>query len=281
MTTTAAGQQRQQNDKRPLIIAGALGLLTAVLVFIFLNGQGDKTATTPVVTTIAAVVARQDIASGTKITADMLEVRDLPEDALAEGYVPSTTDVIGKTTRYPLNAGDQVTQSRLVESPQALALSFQIPAGKRGMTIPVAISDTPAALIAPGDFVDVIMLIDVKFLDSSQPLIDPLVQPLPPDLATEDLMGTYTLLQNIQVLSVDRGHVEGGVPYDESTRGAPPADDASVSFVTLAVTPEQAQALFLAQREATLTIVLRPFGEDEENELKPFVEPFIIPQPNQ
>jgi Flp pilus assembly protein CpaB len=59
-------------------------------------------------------------------------------------------------------------------------------------------------------------------------------------------------------------------------RGEPPEKSDSIGFVTLAVTPEQAQALFLAQKEATLTIVLRPFGDDAEVALAPFLEPFVI-----
>jgi Flp pilus assembly protein CpaB len=252
-------------------------LLAAVLVVVFLQSQQDDTAAETVAPTLAVVVAKQDIPSGTEVTAEMVEVRRLPEDALSGGYVGSTADVVGKTTRYPLNNGEQVTQSRLVEPLQVQALSFQIPQGLRGMTIPVSISETPAALIAPGDFVDVIMLIEAKFLVGpfGRELLDP--TPIASlGLEDEELRGAYTLMQNIQVLTVDRGYVDDGVVYDESVRGQPPEEGANVGFVTLAVTPEQAQALFLAQQEATLTIVLRPFGDDEEIELRPFLEPFVI-----
>jgi len=272
--TTAVSQQRQ-NDKKPLIFAAVLGLFAAVMVVVFLQSQEDDTPAQTIVPTLPVVVAKQDIPSGTAVTAEMVEVRSLPEDALSGGYISVSADAVGKTTRYPLNAGEQVTQSRLVEPLEVQALSFQIPQGLRGMTIPVSINETPAALIAPGDFVDVIMLIEAKFLVG--PFGQDLLAPTPiAGLEDEDFKGAYTLLQNVQVLTVDRGYVDDGVVYDASVRGQPPEENANVGFVTLAVTPEQAQALFLAQTEATLTIVLRAFGDDEEVELRPFLEPFVI-----
>jgi hypothetical protein len=50
--------------------------------------------------------------------------------------------------------------------------------------------------------------------------------------------------------------------------------DASVSYLTLAVTPEQAQALtLLSERSSSMTVSLRPFGDSETKSLAPFTEP--------
>jgi pilus assembly protein CpaB len=263
-------------DRRILIVALILGAVAAGLAVAFLaSAAGDPVA--PADPMRLVVVAKEEIPAGAKIQAEMLETKQVAESAVIADAATDINLVVGETARYPMARGEQVSAGRLVAPPKVQALSFQIPQGLRGMTIPVSISETPAALIAPGDFVDVIMLIEAKFLVGpfGRELLDP--TPIASlGLEDEELRGAYTLMQNIQVLTVDRGYVDDGVVYDESVRGQPPEEGANVGFVTLAVTPEQAQALFLAQQEATLTIVLRPFGDDEEIELRPFLEPFVI-----
>jgi Flp pilus assembly protein CpaB len=46
--------------------------------------------------------------------------------------------------------------------------------------------------------------------------------------------------------------------------------------VTLAVTPEQAQLLWLASQEGKLTITLRAFGDDKIADLGTIAEPIRI-----
>lgn len=114
--------------------------------------------------------------------------------------------------------------------------------------MPVDVTRSVAALLAPGDFVDV-------------------------------LAGAQgaTLLQNVQVVSVQREFVEG-VPYDESVRGEPPEKD-SISYVTLAVTPEQAQVLWAAVQSGAITLALRPFGDDEVVAVSPPENPLSLQIP--
>ncbi|MGE5596921.1 MAG: RcpC/CpaB family pilus assembly protein, partial [Hyphomicrobiales bacterium] len=81
----------------------------------------------------------------------------------------------------------------------------------------------------------------------------------------------------VQVLAVQREFVDDGVPYDASTRGEPIGDDDKVNYVTLAVTPEQAQLLWLASQEGALTLSLRPFGDDAAAALTPIAEPIPLP----
>lgn len=75
---------------------------------------------------------------------------------------------------------------------------------------------------------------------------------------------------------MQRQYVEGGVPYDPSVRGTLPKES-NITYVTLAVTPEQAQLLTLAVEKAKLlTLSLRPFGDDGIKELPPVVEPLRL-----
>jgi Flp pilus assembly protein CpaB len=80
----------------------------------------------------------------------------------------------------------------------------------------------------------------------------------------------------VLVLAVQKAQVEG-VPYEPAARGAPPKDG-TITYLTLAVTPDQAQMLTLAvERSKTITVALRPFGDDETPELSPFLEPIRLP----
>lgn len=261
---TGGGASRKQ-----LIIAGVLGLVAALLVVVYLSSQSDGGGSTRAVPDLRVVVAAQPIAAGDKITSDMLTTRELPQAAVAADALTDQALALGQVARYPVARGEQLVRSRLVEAPKVQALSFQIPPGLRGMTIPVSTNNTPAALLAPGDFVDVIVSVDAILLTGRAPT-GAIVT------AGRDLKGTATLLQNVQVLSVDRNYADTGVVYDASTRAAPPAEKDRVSFVTLAVTPDQAQLLWLAQDNGKLTLVLRPFGDDAVVPLTPRLEPLTL-----
>src|SRR5262249_45350805 len=152
MTTMTAVATRRAS-RRQLLIAGGLGLLAAVLVVVFLSGSRGSSSTS--VLTTAVVVAAQPIDAGEQITPAKLTLKDVPTSTLASDALKNKTEADGKVARYPINKGEAVVSSRLVQPAAAKTLSFQIPAGRRAMTVPVSETTTPAALIAPGDFVDV------------------------------------------------------------------------------------------------------------------------------
>ncbi|MCK9517699.1 MAG: Flp pilus assembly protein CpaB [Dehalococcoidia bacterium] len=257
--------------RKVLIAALILGAVTAGLIVAFLASR-DSSSTAPLaVTTLDVVVAKQDIAAGVTVTNDMVELREIPANAAVSGAATNLRSVVGETARYPLLEGEQIAMTRLVEPPKQKSLSFTIPAGLRGFTVPVEITRSPAALLVPGDFVDVIVSAELVHL-------------LPGGLDPNATVGTnndkpkaaVTLLQNVQVISVQRAFVDSGVPYDESTRGAP-RDEENTNYVTLAVTPDQAQILWLATQEGALTLSLRSFGDNVIAELTPVAEPIRLP----
>src|SRR5687768_11530827 len=120
--------QPRQNDKRPLIFAGALGLVAAVLVVMFLSRADDKPPAVDNSPTSVAVAA-QDLLPGVKITPEMVELREIPASATIAGGFRAKEGAIGKTVRYPVARGEQLTLSRLVEPQKTEALSFVIPKG--------------------------------------------------------------------------------------------------------------------------------------------------------
>jgi pilus assembly protein CpaB len=262
-----------------LLLALILGAITAGLIVAYLSSRDEGTTSEPApVLTSFVIVAAEDLEAGEKIAASMIEVQTVPRDLAIEGSFFSRSLVEGKTVRYPIERGEQITETRLVETSTEDLLSAQLTPGTRAITIPVDIENSPAALMVPGDFVDIILTVDV---DSVHP--DAFEEPLPPfDTERRDeLKAVFVLYQNIQVLSLNRAFVENGVVYDESVRGELPEEE-GVGYVTLALTTEQAQyiRLALSDRDAILTLSLRPFGDNEIEEDLPIVlEPYLAPAP--
>lgn len=261
------------SDGKALVLALILGAIAAGLIVAYLASRGEEEVK-PAATAFV-VVAAEDIDAGEKVTDAMVAIKSLPREAVVEDSFSARSLVVGKTARYPITKGEQITTGRLVETAGVKALSFQIPPGMRGVTIPVSVENSPAALLAPGDFVDIILSIDV---DSVNPALLP--RPLPPATTEgrDEMKAVFTLYQNVQVLAVQRQRAEDAVQYDASVRGEVPKDG-NVSYVTLALTPEQAQTLWLAQqgRDAELTLTLRPFGDAEIRPVAVAVEPFLMP----
>jgi len=254
-------------DRRVVIIALLLGAVAAVLTFAYLRSLGSRGDL--VSGALPVVVAGRDVEAGQKLTDAMIEVKMLPEAAIASTAFTTKEQVVGQALRYPIARGEQVTGSRLIEPAKVPSLSFQIPQGLRGFTIPVNVMKSPAALAAPGDFVDVLVALDVEVLGLR-----------PPDAPQRnssrggnfEYHAALTLIQNVQVLSVQQKYAEGTGTYEPSTRAAPPKES-NVTYVTLAVKPEDAQLLALAVDKASLlTISLRAFGDAQTPEIQPVPE---------
>jgi Flp pilus assembly protein CpaB len=254
---TATPPKVRTVDRRLLAAALIMGALAAGLIVAYLRSQAsDGTTGVPMA---SVVVASQDIQAGTKITASMVEIRSLPETAVSSSGITSLADAVGQTLRYPAARGEQISSLRLVEPPNGKALSFQIPQGKRAFTIPVTVSNSPASLTVPGDFVDVLFSGPAGSLDLESPIGESAV-------SVSGIAGVTTLLQNIQVLAVQRVYVDNGVPYDNTVRGTAPEKE-GVSYLTLALTPEQSELLWtaVAGDEGEITFALRGFGDSAIN----------------
>ena len=256
MDSAIAAPRPQNSNRKALYMAVGLGLMAALLTIFYLRGLAPKSDEVAI-PTLSVVVAAQDIPAGTKITEAMVTLKALPQTAVIQNAATAKTQVIGQTTRYPLAASQQFNNLQMITAGKTNALSFQIPQGLRGFTIPVSANNTPAALFAPGDFVDVIVVANIK---EFEPPTGPAPSAAVTDFEQIDWVAS-TLLQNVQVLAIQQKYVDNGVPYDSTIRGEPMTND-NISYATLALTPEQAQLLWLAGREGKITLSLRPFQDE-------------------
>lgn len=264
-------------NRKILVLAVLLGVIAAGLVVAFVSQSRGSSKSTPVAT-VAALVATQDIAAGTKITDKMVAVKQVPQDAVIANPLADTKTAVGQVARFPIAQGQQLSSTAIGQSVKSTALSYEIPPGKRAVTIPVGQDLSPAPLMVPGDFVDVLAVGELDTVIQGAPGATPVATTngqTPPKVVV-------TLVQNVQVLAIQSTYVDAGVPYNADTRGAQ-ATDKSITNVTLALDPAQAQLVFLASQggtnsqQASLTVVLRHVGDEDTPAIPPVAEPIQLP----
>jgi len=276
MARAVAGSRPERGKRVFLILAVLAALVAAVLVYAAVNRGGDDGATSSPAM-VDVVVAAQDIPAGTRLTEDMLKTAPVAPETLLQGTYTAVPPLVGYVARYPLAAGEQIAPAKIgLESEDEDALSFIIPAGQRAIAASVTQVSSVGGLLLPGDWVDVIAVFD------------------PAEQGSSSRKQSVTLFQNIEVLAVaqeaqeplppaqtvnkseEEGETAGEQPLARRSQDAEPQPNATT--VTLALTPDQAQLLALAQEEGKVWLSLRPFGEEGQVELGPAsLVPFTTP----
>ena len=275
MSRTAAAMNPGRINRRFIFLAIGLGLLGAILVYVaFSREPGTRSAAGD--GDLPVVVAKHDIPARTKITPAMLEIRLMTEEERSALSFPAIEAVDGQVTRFPIAANEQVLSTKIVSlSPTSQtfsrSLSFVIPNGKRGFAVQASALQQAGGLILPGDYIDVVVIYDVEFRNrSGEPEI-------------EDNFLVQVVVQNVEVLAVALQVVDV-VPEATPVAGAhrvrnteAPADPAAAT-VTLLLTPEQAQRIYMAESNGRLRMALRAFGDAEERPIDYMTELELFPQ---
>lgn len=215
-------------------IALVLSLLTAVLVYNFLRESAKKTLPSDSAT---VVVAKADIPPKTLITPEMVQESQMPGEYIQIGAMRELSKVVGVVTREAIVGGEQVLERRLLTSGTQAGFTGVIPAGKRALTVAVTDVTGVAGLLKAGDSVDAIVTFD-------QQVVGDFVSQI--------------LLQNVLVLAVNR---ESDVPQERDPKkdASKDAAVAKLTTVTLAVSPEEATKVTLAEEKGRLRLALRPY----------------------
>jgi pilus assembly protein CpaB len=285
MARTAATATAGRANRRFLLLALLAGLVSAILVYAAVSRAtgGEETAAT---ITVPAVVATRDIPARTEVTAGMVEIKQVPVDDRSDLAFSDTTQVVGQVTRYPITEGEHILSTKVVALTGATAgdesLSFVVPPEMRGVAITVDEVIGSGGLVLPGDYVDVIAVFDVDFRVADQDATS---------RETEEKFFASTILQNVEVLAVAQTLVDAP---PESTTAADNPDEATAdssqrarnteadpnpeaSTVTLAVTLDDAQKIFVAEENGTLRLAVRPFGDDNIEDVNYFTELELLP----
>lgn len=253
-----------RSNKALISLGLFLGIVSAVLVVVYLSKAGGDGGEVSGGVTTPVVVASGSIPVGTKITEEMVTLKPISSDAVLADAFRDTGDVIGQVTKIPLVAGEQVIPTKVTNTGAAFAnldnppLAYVIPDGQRAVSIQVDNVIGASGLIRPGDYVDVILTMDIEADEEAGEATT--------TRATDQI--ARTILQNVLVLSV--GQTVAETVAGEGEEGALVTGDAEAdpeaTTVTLAVSPAHGEVLTVAEAcaDPRLALALRGLGDSSE-----------------
>lgn len=254
---------------RLLIILGlVLAALTAVGAYVLLNQPQAATAPPVETQTRRVVVALQNIGEGQPILPETITMADWPKDQVPPGAILNQADVAGKLARVPIFQGQVLQQEMLIDKTEMIAegthASWQIPRGKVAVAFPVTRLSSVAYAVQAGDFVDVLVTLNLVTLDVESQVKEPVER-----VGQEGgIIGEQTprqvaqlTLQDVQVLRVGEWATETEAVQPPPQQGGaqatpvPPGPD----IITLLVDQQDALVLkFLRESGAIIDLALRP-----------------------
>lgn len=190
------------------------------------------------------LVATRQLPVGTIIGPDSFRFQPWPKELVEKAYFlkekTEVNNLVGTVVRYPITAGQPLTQGALVHPNDRGFLAAALGPGMRAVTVKVSQEQGVAGFVFPGDRVDVVLAqeIDVKEGGSY------------PD---DQLFTAETIVNNVRVLATDQR-------YDaEDETGKTPVR--TFGSVTLEATPEIAEKIAVAQSMGKLSLALRPLAD--------------------
>lgn len=188
------------------------------------------------VATTRVVVASKDVDLGTKLTPDMLRLRDWPAGSVPQGSFDDVNALLKdpqtqnpRVVRVTLQTGEPILESKLAPVGTQGGLSAVISQGKRAITVRVNDVIGVAGFALPGNYVDILVNTEDEAARAQG----------------QERTVSKIVLERILVLAIAQE-----VSRDETKPKV-------VNAVTLEVTPEQAEKIDLARSVGSLSLVLR------------------------
>jgi Flp pilus assembly protein CpaB len=264
MAHTATNAAVGRVNRRFLLLAFILAVLSAVLVYAGISRSGGESTSAG---EVPVVVAKAAIPAGTKIDSSMVDIRQIEETDVGDQAFSTTDAVVNQVARYPIAANEQILLSKVVSGTTTLgstALSNLLEEGKRGMGVRVEAVVNGGGLVLPGDRVDILWL---------------------PEKVDGDLSGAALIAENVEVVAVQQTLVDlpptapGAQPQDAEVTPVPAngssrvrASEASANpeatTVVVHLTPTEAAQVFCADSSAgEIRFAVRAFGDDSPSGL--------------
>jgi pilus assembly protein CpaB len=221
--------------RRSVVLAAlCAGLLAALLTLLFLEREKARAAERT--GRVQVVVAAQDVPVRMVIEPGMVREDMRPVGTLPPNCATSVQEVVGRVTLTALAVDEPVQRAAVAQRTAALGLAYVVPKGMRAVTVGVDPIIGVAGFLKAGDHVDVLATFTV-----------------------DKTSLTKTVLQDVELLAIGPEVRPEEVNQPRSERAAKPREQTNA---TLAVTPQQAETLTLAESEGTLRLALRPAGDE-------------------
>ena len=232
------------NRSRIIILAAAAiaAGVAALLMRGLLGGGTEKghASTTPTVAMSEVLVAAGNLQPGQKLTAAQVRWQQWPRSAVDSSFITQSSvasidkAVEGTVVRAPLVAGEPLTSAKIVHSDAAGFMAAMLSPGMRAVSIGITTESGAGGFILPNDRVDVLLTSVIS--------------------QSPKRFGAKTLLRDVRVLAVDQTYTQD---KDQKVVLAKTA--------TLELSQRQAETVARAQSDGTLSLTLRPLGDNGEN----------------
>lgn len=219
---------------RNIILVGAailIGLIAVILANSYFSGVEKKQAALAEQQKLTRiVVATQPLEFASPLTQENIRLQNFPANSVPEGAFLTIQDALkdNRVALRPIVPGEPILRSKVSGTDGRATLAALLPDGFRAITIPVNNINGVAGFVLPGLMVDVLLMRQIEG-----------------DGATQNDQRADLIMESVQVLAVDQ-------LADEKT-GKPKVSRS----VTVAVTPQDASRLAIAQRMGTLQLTLR------------------------
>lgn len=234
------------NSRKLMLMAGALmfaAICAVIARSMFGGAAAPQAAAAPAQPSGPEVlVATRTLPAGTIIQPDAFKYQPWPSDLVDKAYFikgqTSIQQLAGTVVRFPIPAGQPITQGALVKPGDRGFLAAALGPGMRAVTISVSAQSGVAGFVFPGDRVDLL-----------------LTQTVPGGGGGQPLKVAETIVKNMRVLATDQR-------TDKTTDDNGKTVVNTASNVTLEVTPKLAEKIEVAKTIGTLSLTLRPLADD-------------------
>jgi pilus assembly protein CpaB len=232
------------DKKKLMLLLGAMVIAigTAMAARSIFAGASAPKAEAAVPQGPKVLVAQRALPVGTIITADSVAYQAWPKQMIQDAYFidgeADMSKLLGTVVRYPVTAGQPLTQGALVAPGDRGFLAAALGAGMRAVTISVSQKTGVGGFVFPGDHVDLILTQTVRSQDQG-----------------DSLKASETILRNIRVLATDTSTETETVDGKTVVKG--------FRTVTLEVTPKIGEKIAVAQTIGTLSLSLRSLADNQ------------------
>lgn len=161
--TIAAASSSSSRNRGVLLLAAVFGVLSALLMFAFLNSRGGDEGVEEILNSgvgaETVIVLTKNVNVGDTITSDVLGTKTVPAAGLVDGYF-TEKDLLsleGKVATAPMYVGEQVLAAKVTTYDGQDTVAWKVPNGMRGLSLMVPHEAWIAAgLPQPGDRIDVL-----------------------------------------------------------------------------------------------------------------------------
>ncbi len=200
----------------PLVLGVCVGGIAIKLVLnVVANAQGASQANMA-----KCAVAKVDIGFAEEITAEKLVLKDWPKDSLPEQHFEDLEELQNRVTNMFIPKDVPIYPTMLAQVGTPPGIQTRIKPGYRAVSVGIDEVTGVAYQLKPGDWVDVISLVERRRRDSRTDFI------------------SRVILQNVEIAAVGRA-LHSGKPGD--------APKSMARSVTLLLKPEEVTKLHLAQ----------------------------------